>query len=409
MVNDRILIDREKRSHKIRQLSQLSDVVCLKANVPGLDKNTPFAKVLIAYFAKTLQNTGLSLHEKLGGFDGDCCLFLTNNGKILKKRFVRLEDRHPLGRFCDVDVTLKNANTSLSRKKLRKCFICNKPAFVCGKNNTHTHKELLNHVNKQTEIYFTALLAKVVGDSMMTELNLTDKFGLVSKTSNGSHSDLNYRLMKNAVNRIKTPLVQCFFVGLNAKNCNDMLSLLRPIGLKCEKEMYDATKGANAYKGFIFIGGVILASVGYLINKSLPYDQLQNVIRDVCKDIDSTPDKNTFGYKSYHTDGFGGIRKLASNGFDVILKESKTPNKPLLQTLCDVVGEIDDSVLLKRSLSFERYFYFKNLISSVETSNKKQVAQLNKLCVQNNISIGGSADVLIATVLLKKLNEIFYF
>ena len=199
-----------------------------------------------------------------------------------------------------------------------------------------------------------------------------------------------------------------FFVGLNADDCEDMLTSLRPIGFNCEDKMYKVTGGSNAYKGFIFIGGVIFASVGYLINKSLPISALKKTIKKICEGIDNSCNE-TFGYKAYHEHGFGGIRKLCINGFDVVINFSKKiENQPLLQSLCEIVGEIDDIVLLKRSCSFEKYIHFKSIISSVDINNKKQLKVVNKECLQNNISIGGAADVLIAAILLNDLLKIFY-
>ncbi len=408
MVTDGILADREIRSNEIKNLSKRSDVACVKANVPGSIKNTPCSKVLVSYFTALLKNQGLTLEKTLSGLDGDSSIFLIENGKSLKNKFVRLEEKHPLGRFIDIDVTLKNSSASLSRKKLRKCYVCNKPAFYCGKIKAHTLSELLTHMENKTEEYLTSILSKTVEKSMLKELNQNHKFGLVCKNTNGSHTDLNYKVMKRAIKAIKTPLAQCFFIGLNSNSCDNMLKLLRPIGLYCEEIMYGATDGANAYKGFIFIGGAILASVGYLINKSLPLSRLNDVVKSVCYGIDDDKNNQTFGYKAYHEKGFGGIRKLCLSDFQLVVNFSKIIDKqPLIKTLTEIVGVIDDSVLLKRSLTFQRYLYYKNLISNVDTTNKKQLKKVNQQCLKNNVSIGGSADVLISSILLSKLVKLF--
>lgn len=408
MVIDSILAERETRNEEIRNLSKRSDVACVKANVPGCDKNTPCSKLLISYFTTLVQNKGARLEKMLSGADGTCALFLLKKGKSYKNKFISIEEKHPLGRFIDIDVTLKNASVSLSRKRLRKCFICNKSAFYCGRIKAHSVIELLRHMEDKTEQYFTALLSQTLEKSMMKELNEKNKFGLVCKNNKGSHADLDYKIMKRAIDAVKTSLTKCFFIGLNANACENMLKLLRPIGLDCEEKMYGATGGANAYKGFIFIGGVILASFGYLINKELPLSALEGVVKSVCKGIDDVPNKETFGYKAYHENGFGGIRKLCLNGFDVVINTSKKiESQSILQSLCDIVKDIDDSVLLKRSITFERYVYFKNLISSVDVSNKKQLKKVNQECLKNNVSIGGSADVLIGAILLNNLVKIF--
>ena len=409
MVIKSVLADREKRNEEIRNLCKMGAVACVKANTPGTDKNTPYAKLLFSYFTMLLKKKGLAIEKTLSGADGDCALFLLKNGRTQKNKFVAIEEKHPLGRLIDIDVTEKNAEVSLSRPRLRKCFLCDKPAFYCGREKAHPLSELLGHIKRETEGYFTELLSKMIEESMLNELRQKDKFGLVCKNTNGSHKDLDYTVMKRAIDAVKIPLTKCFFVGLNAKDSENMLNFLRPIGLDCEEKMYQATNGANAYKGFIFIGGVLLAGVGYLISRSLPLSSLQSVIQSICKGIDDAPNKDAFGYKAYHERGFGGIRKLCLEGFSVVIDLSKNIEKqPLLQSLCDIVGRIDDSVLLKRSGTLERYAYFKNAISSVDIRDKKQVKKVNQECLQNNVSIGGSADVLIATILLNNLLKTFY-
>jgi len=38
-----------------------------------------------------------------------------------------------------------------------------------------------------------------------------------------------------------------------------------------------------------------------------------------------------------------------------------------------------------------------------------QVNGLNQLCIENNLSFGGSADLLVVTVFLKKINDLWQF
>ena len=150
MVTDSILTAREDRSNKINNLTKDGDVVCLKANVPGFDKNTPTSKAIVYYFINYLKKYNLYPLEVINSSDGVYALYQVANGKKLKKQFVKLEQSHALGRFIDIDVTLKNTTKSLQRKKLRKCFICNQPAFYCGRNKTHTVGELLDFQNQKT-------------------------------------------------------------------------------------------------------------------------------------------------------------------------------------------------------------------------------------------------------------------
>ncbi len=404
MFNDKLLADREKRSKIIKKDAQNSDVVSIKANVVGADKNIPLATLTTKYFAKLVLNGGVKGLKRLYSADGLTILGKISDGKSFKNYAVNLEETHPLGRLIDIDVTLKGQTQSLSRGSLRKCFLCDNPAFVCGKNKTHTVGELFDFFNNTSKTYFSNLIANIIKESMIEELNIEDKFGLVTKTSNGSHKDMDYDCMLNAVEVIKDSLGEAFFVGLKTKDVNLIMERLIPIGVLCEEKMLKATNGANAYKGFIFAGGILLASIGYVLNNRLCYSDVYKISAKIFSTYNAPT--NTFGYESYKK-GFGGIRKEAKSGF-ITVKKAQTllSKKPLWKVLTYILSEIDDSVLLKRAGSLKRYEYFKNLIINSQSKNKTLITNE---CIKNNVSIGGSADILICALFIDKIKKTFIF
>ncbi|MBO5713917.1 MAG: triphosphoribosyl-dephospho-CoA synthase [Clostridia bacterium] len=401
MFND-ILAQRENRHKIILELSKKSDVLSIKANVVGAIKNLPTSRLLLSYFTKKIQKLGVKDLTLLQSSDGDTAIASVGFGSELKEKAVDLEETDTLGRFIDIDVTLKGQEKSLSRKTQRKCFLCSNPAFVCGKNKTHTLKELLDFFNEKTQREIYKLLENIIFESLMGELNLENKFGLVSPTDNGSHADLNYDLMKTASIEIAKVLPKAFFVGLNSPSTDGLLEKLREIGLTAEQSMFNVTNGANAYKGFIFIACVLLGAFGYVVVNNLPYENIYLTAKEICSDIDVVP-PSTFGYKAY-LNGFGGIRKTAKDGFVVVEHAKNLINENnLLEVLTKIVGLIDDSVLLKRAKSIERYNHYKNLISSVDCTDTEKVKTLTQQCKKDNVSIGGSADALISAILMKKI------
>ena len=68
----------------------------------------------------------------------------------LKSTVVKLEDRHPLGRLWDLDVIAPGQRV-LSRKELgfppRRCLVCERPAFECGRSRRHPFIDLLNTID----------------------------------------------------------------------------------------------------------------------------------------------------------------------------------------------------------------------------------------------------------------------
>lgn len=406
MINS-ILKAREDRANYVRERAKSSPVITVKANIPGDNKNTPYAKLLVLYVAKEMQSLGAENLQVLNGSDGIVAIGEVKDGVSFKRLAVDFEENNKLGRFTDIDVFLQSAKNSLSRGSLRKCYLCEKPAAVCARENNHSIKKLVKYFNDSVIKVISSELKSIVKSSMTDELNLTQKFGLVSKTENGSHKDLNYATMKKAIKPVCICAVECFKLGLNASSLSGLFSKLQPLGVKAEREMFKVTFGANAYKGFIFISGILMAAVGYIINNGLSIDKVFSVSKEILKEFNITAPQNTFGFTASEN-GFGGIRKEAKSGFSIIGKAEKLLNEGgLLYALSRIVGLIDDSVLLKRAKDTEKYEYYKKQISSVNVSDKNAVKKLNEECVKDNISIGGSADILIATIMLKKIKEKF--
>ena len=401
MISDRILIDREKRREEVKKITANFDAVTIKANIPGTDKNIFESSLLVRYFTKILLSYPVNFIKMEETFDGYTSYFSTDNGEEIKEISEKIEETHPLGRFIDIDVTKKGEEKSLSRKVLRKCFLCGKEAFVCGRNKTHTTYELIKFIRDNTLSFFSNLIQDIIEESMLFELNEENKFGLVTKTSSGSHTDLNYNIMKNAIERIKVPLSKAFFIGLTCEK-EKAIDKLIEIGLECEEEMYKATSFSNAYKGFIFMGGLILYAFAYSIKNNLNSTDIYNTIKEIAKAFPMPI--NTFGYKAYKS-GFGGIRENAKNGFKIVEKTAKyLLDNCTLDALRFIVENLEDSVLLKRAGSIEKYEYYKNLI----INSKGKEEEITKECIKNNISIGGSADVLISSYMINKLKETFY-
>lgn len=412
MEADRILMAREERRRLVSGLSRRGAVVTVKANVPGADKNTPCAMLCTAYFARLAENMGARDLVSLGGADGRCFVGMISNAGEYKSAAARLEEEHPIGRLIDIDVTDTMGERSLIRGAMRRCFLCGEPAFVCSRRGTHTREELIEYFDGSTESFFTDYMCRLTLEAMMAELEIEGKFGLVSPSSPGSHRDLDYRIMRAAAEAICPTLYRCFSVGLNARRAEGMLSALRPVGMLCEEKMLRATGGANAYKGFIFVGGVLLAASGFAIGRGLPFEDIWDTARRICLDMNAGMPTDTFGHFAYLKNGFGGIRGEAEAGFPTVKYAEKRLSPELdagsrLRALAETVGRAEDSVLLKRAGSPERYEYFKRLISSVNTEDKEELERVNRLCVSENISIGGSADILIAAVLMRKIRNSF--
>ena len=153
---------------------------------------------------------------------------------------------------------------------------------------------------------------------------------------------------------------------------------------------------------------ILLAAVGYVVKMGGNFDDIFEISRRIATHPSLDAPINTFGYKAYENN-FLGLRGQARTGFVAVKNASlRLKKQSLRKTLCSIVGQIDDSVLLKRAKSFDNYLDFKKLISTVDADDLSAVKDLTDTCIQNNISIGGAADLLCATVMVDKLKDLFY-
>ncbi|HKL47039.1 MAG TPA: citrate lyase holo-[acyl-carrier protein] synthase, partial [Candidatus Izemoplasmatales bacterium] len=124
IISDKILKAREERSHQISDLlKQNHVVVSIKVNFPGQDKKNPLVYLILNSFSLSLLDLEVKEQILFDSLDGPYYLLLTDQAsEYVKKKTVDFESSHGLGRFLDIDVHTKNGD--LSRKKKRKCFLC---------------------------------------------------------------------------------------------------------------------------------------------------------------------------------------------------------------------------------------------------------------------------------------------
>lgn len=158
----KILEDREKRYEETLKLIgfDLGTVLCAKINYPGNDKNTEYAKKAFRVLKKAIYKEfeGLiKLEKNISGYDGDSMLLIIDLPDTeVKKRSIKIETEHPLGRIFDVDIYNKDG-VPLSRGefniKERKCIVCGNSARECIVKKRHSLEEVLTKVNNMIKEY----------------------------------------------------------------------------------------------------------------------------------------------------------------------------------------------------------------------------------------------------------------
>lgn len=405
METNNILNAREERIQIINGLTSQFDIVILKVNMFGSNKCNNFAKSLLGYFYNQLPlEFKKTNHEYIESFDGAYYLFKFPKGTSnLKEKCIALEDKG-LGRLIDLDVYI-DSNKSIRRTNPRKCVICDNEAFYCIRSHAHSYDKLEKRYKDLAYIYYSKVIFSAIKFSMITELKLSPKFGCVCYDSNGSHKDLDYNKMAKCAEILYPYFIDMFQVGFYEKD--NYFTKINKMGRLAEDKMFSSIQ-TNCYKGLIYGLGILLTTCAHYLGSmdTISFDEaMEEVLADYF-----IPELDTFGYHAY-TNNFLGIRGEVLSHFKTIKKVYSNidinDNQKIFKTFLDIVYLCDDSVLLKRAGSMEKYLEYKELISNAYKLNNEELMKLNQKCIDYNISLGGSCDLLVCALFLKYMENEF--
>jgi len=344
--------------------------------------------------------------------------------KAIKHVCENFEQNHPLGRFIDADLN-DQEGASVSSGKSKLCFFClERPAIECRRENAHEPEELRSFMfpkmayfcRQQKEIGIIHLLSSLAQQAILSEISLTPKPGLVDRFSNGSHADMSYQTFIESTAAISPWFVELVQEGFsnNEGDLTKALPQIRDIGLRMESAMYEATQNVNAQKGIIFLMGLSLFACGKLFSETDQFsiDEFRGIIQGICKDLVTKEMTNTsktvksHGEDIFHQHGFGGARAEAESGFATVFDfglphlagVAKLNDEVLLQTFLAIAANNNDTNILYRS-NPEVLSVFKHLCQkALDDFNDQNYTAVIDYCKKENISPGGSADLLAVTI-----------
>lgn len=408
----RILEDREKKVVIINQYLDQYNCLCLKANVMGSNKNIFESFFLINYFEKVIDKVikGFTLKKRINSYDGPYLLYFYKKEIYpdLKEKAIQIEEENNLGRLIDLDVYYNSVN-SVSRGYFRKCLICDEPAIYCNKLQKHSYQELIKTMDNLIINELVSIVEESIDYAIEKELLLPYKFGCVCVNDSGSHCDMDSFVMRKAKEAIIPHLIRMFKCGFEVNDLKEVFKQIRLIGIEAEKDMYSSTNGVNCYKGLIFLLGLLVSSFGYYIkNQFNDFDNIFKNIKEMCINLkEELTGTDTYGLIAYKEHQFKGARHEAIDGLVNVKKSYEYCNDltelSLEKTLIKIINDIDDTVMLKRAKSIEKYNEIKTMIKNIKSL--EDLISTNNYCIKENISVGGACDILICVIFLKLINE----
>lgn len=445
---NKFLEDRENRvSYQLSLVEKFKlPLLTVRANYPGENK----LETLPTEITNIVANEIISIFEDdivysevITSLEGKIYLFLIKKPPLeIKKNTIFFEETHILGRCVDLDVYDTNG-TGLSRSDFnlpkRKCLICEELAFVCGRSMKHSHTEIKDKITSKYIEYqnylkkkekFSTLLSDFSLEGMIYEVSSSPAFGLVTPLTQGSHKDMNFFTFLDSSFILKSGFKQMAEVMFSFLPLDIAFKKIREIGKKTEKSMFEVTHGVNTHKGMIFLMGIAVGATARAIYEKRKFSEIKNIIseitRDILKDFENLNTKKilTHGERLYIDYGFSGIRGEIKNGLEIIfngslpifnstLKKTKNINLTALHTLIFLMSEVMDSTIVYRH-DFKTLERVKKEMKELfdEGGAFAKPSQyfnlLEKKYISQNISPGGSADLLAVTIFFSKVyNTLF--
>lgn len=368
-------------------------VVAAKLNIPGPVKNSAAIQRLFTTGLTALESQWRDAGQMfdrvtdwLAAPTGPEAFYrLVGDGPAIKATTVNFEERTAANRLFDLDVLVASAAgpRSLSRQDsgqpARTCLICGRPAKDCGRSRRHSVAtlqarvaDLISTANRQADHRELAHhLADAAVQAMLAEVVTWPKPGLVDPVEHGAHPDMDiFTFIPSAVS-LRPYFDQAASLGSNFpphRTWPELFEQLRPLGVKAEATMLQATNGINTHKGTIFALGILVTAVAAISGRGLPIttNTIQTAVRKMLvnlhQDFDQlsqVPDAQlTAGERQYLAYQQGGIRAEAAAGFPAVFNYGLPvllhPNLPdqndrQLAAFLALARHTADSTLIKRA------------------------------------------------------------
>lgn len=435
---------RDRRAETQRQLLDEygQTLLCFTMNIPGPEKYNPLIREGFALgqemLRRSLARAGIEPLYQAARFSITGCegFYALPMPPLEAKRLsVDIEESSSLGRLFDMDV-LRPDGAKVEREVVglppRRCMICGKATSACARSRAHTVSELQE---KTRSILQDAIrrekcgtIARLACQALLYEVLTTPKPGLVDRLNQGSHRDMDVFTFAASVPALHPYFETCAQIGMDTagESAAHAFAALRLPGRMAEDAMLAATGGVNTHKGAIFSIGILCAAAGRLAKTDWYPDRLLDACAEMTEGLTTrdfaslTPETaRTFGQKLYLSHGIAGVRGEAERGFPLVrqyglpklteaLAAGLSMNDAGCAALVALMSHNTDTNVIHRS-SLEKHQQVaaraEALLDNKPFPSSAELAEFDAELIADNISPGGSADLLAMCFLLYSLKE----
>lgn len=440
-----MLAARERRaSSQHRMLLQHSvPLVSFTMNIAGSVKDSPLIRRAFRegarQFVQKMHDAGLSIVSESTVMEFTGCEALWSvrgDAGVIKSLCMEIEDSSPMGRLFDMDVFAADG-THQSRQTLerpgRKCLICDLPGHICASRRTHPVSEIQCATQRLMEDSLWNLdcraLSGAVSQSLEAEVMTTPKPGLVDQRNNGSHRDMTVSTFLASIDALRGYWMECAAIGRSTRSLmpEESFPLLRSAGIQAEREMLAATGNVNTHKGAIFLFGVLCGAWGRLWKPDKPHSDTETLLLECTRMTRSTLAAEleafrtsapaTAGHRIYRQYAVSGARGEMMNGLPSVqnislpayrraLQAGKNANDAAAVALLHLIAHTDDTNMISRGGMEAARAARQQVLALLREDplpGSAAICRLDDTFIQGNLSPGGCADLLAATLFLHAL------
>ena len=352
----------------------------------------------------------------------------------VKAACTSIEDASPLGRLFDMDV-LDSGGRKLDREEVgggpRNCLVCGAAGKGCASRRVHTAEELRAATRRILEEHFAAAdqraVSALVTRALLDEVCVTPKPGLVDRSNNGSHRDMDIFTFNASAAALAPWWGRFFQIGRETADRipADAFGALRRAGQAAERDMFLATDGVNTHKGAIFTLGLICGGAGRLWRAEAPCRDPEKILAEcaamaaeaVRGDLAALGKEGvrTAGERLYLEHGLSGVRGEAARGFPGISQTALPALKSALAAgrsrdeagaiaLLHLIARGTDTNMASRG-GLERAAAAAEqcgrLLERDPLPGPEEIGELDRAFIRGNLSPGGCADLLAAALFLQ--------
>lgn len=264
-------------------------------------------------------------------------------------------------------------------------------------------KEAMEYIPKSTVPYLVADLAE---RALRLELDTTPKPGLVDRQDNGAHKDMDYALMSKSISALRPYLTR-----LAVESAKDIDPVkIKEIGIEAEKAMLKATGGVNTHKGALFCIGLSVAAASNLASAtgSVQVYSFKELVSRAASEIPSA--RGTHGAEAKRSFKAVGALENARAAYPELFADWLPYYRSLEgdpfrchKTLLHIMTTLDDTNILHRRGAEGLAHAEAEAARLLEDFSESGLSSLNKDFIRENISPGGSADMLSLTIFINSI------